>query len=424
LSSRLASSLRDGTRTTGTALRTRVRSGLVIAEVTLAVMLVSGAGLLVRSFVNLMHVDAGFNRSHLVTFGLVPPAPQGDGSAERTVALFNRLTDTLAGVPGVQHVAAISGLPPNRPVNANDTDFEYIPNDRAQNQNFPTQNVDYWQIVSSAYVETMGIPVMKGRGFEAGDVTGPPVVLINETLARRFFSDREPIGQHLKPGFGDKLPWFTVVGVLKDVKQRGVDAPTGTEIVVLQDQLPKTIGFTSNSMNLVLRTALPIETMAPAIQRAVRDLDPSLPIVKLQTMDDAFGEAVSRPRFLTMLLGVFAGLALVLAAVGTYGVLSYLVTQRQQEIGIRMALGADRSSVLALVFRQGLVLSALGLTAGLAGSFALGRFLRALLFNVQPTDPLTLGIVAGVIALVAATACLVPAWRAARVDPLVVLRRQ
>jgi ABC-type antimicrobial peptide transport system permease subunit len=177
-------------------------------------------------------------------------------------------------------------------------------------------------------------------------------------------------------------------------------------------------------MNLVLRTALPLDTMAPAIQRAVRDLDPSLPIVKLQTMDDAFGEAVSRPRFLTMLLGVFAGLALVLAAVGTYGVLSYLVTQRQQEIGIRMALGADRSSVLALVFRQGLVLSALGLTAGLAGSFALGRFLRALLFNVQPTDPLTLGVVAGVIALVAASACLVPAWRAARVDPLVVLRRQ
>jgi ABC-type antimicrobial peptide transport system permease subunit len=176
-------------------------------------------------------------------------------------------------------------------------------------------------------------------------------------------------------------------------------------------------------MNVVLRTSLPIETLAGSIQRAVNSIDSTLPIVKLQTMDDAFGTAVSRPRFLTWLLGIFAGLALVLAAVGTYGVLSYAVIQRRQEIGIRMALGADRSSVLGLVLRQGLILSCIGLGGGVASALAMGRVLRALLFEVQPTDPATLVGVVVLIALVAVAACILPAWRAASVDPLAVLRQ-
>jgi predicted permease len=420
---RLAASLRSGARETGGAARRRVRGALVVAEVMLAVMLVVGAGLLVRSLINLTNVDAGFNRSRLVTFGLVPSVPSGQSAAGQRVDVFNRVITALASVPGVQHAAGMSGLPPNRPVSANDTFFEFIPNDPVLARAYPQQSVDYWQLVSPDYTDTLGIPVIKGRAFQPSDVTGPPVALVNEALVRHFFKDRDPIGQRVKPAVSQNAPWFTIVGVLKDLKQHGVDAPAGTELTLLNDQLPRTLDYAAFGMNVVLRTSLPIETLAGSIQRVVSSTDPSLPIVKLQTMDDAFGAAVSRPRFLTWLLGIFAALALVLAAVGTYGVLSYVVIQRRQEIGIRMALGADRSSVLGLVLRQGLMLSCIGLGGGVAGALAMGRVLRSLLFEVQPTDPATLVGVVVLIALVAVAACILPAWRAAGVDPLAVLRQ-
>ena len=239
---------------------------------------------------------------------------------------------------------------------------------------------------------------------------------------RKFFADRDPIGARLKPGFGDSLPWFTIIGVLKDVKQGGVAEAAGTELYMLIPQYQRILNGGPGQLNIVVRSSLPLETLAPQYRRAVQELDPTLPIIRLRSMDDVVGDAIARPRFLTVLLAIFAGLAMALAAVGTYGILSYLVSERRQEIGIRMALGADRRGILKLVLSRGLLLSAIGLVLGLAASFGLTRVMRTLLFNVAPTDPLTLVLVAGVMIVVATAACLVPAWRATRVDPLVVLR--
>ena len=238
----------------------------------------------------------------------------------------------------------------------------------------------------------------------------------------KFFGDRDPIGGHVRPGFGSQVPWFTIVGVLKDVKQGGVDAKAGTELYFLDEQGPKAANTAPGQMNIVVRSPLPLDRLAPEFRRAVGELDATLPLVRMRSMDDVVDGSMARPRFLTMLLGLFAGLALALAAVGTYGILSYLVAERRQEIGIRMALGADRRTILSLVLRRGLLLAIAGLVLGLAGALSLTRVLRSLLFDVTPTDPVTLGLVAGLIALVAAIACAIPAWRAARVDPLIVLR--
>jgi predicted permease len=420
---RLISSLRDGTRATGGRAQKVVRGSLVIAEVTLAVVLVAGAGLLVKSLSNLMHVDAGFNRSQLITFGVVLPG--ATYNPQQRVDFVSRLEQRLSGLPGVTAVSSMSGLPPNRQVNANDTDFEHIPDVPNQDPSIPSQNTDYWQQATVRYTQTMGIPVLQGRGFEDGDVTGPPVVLVNEALVKRFFTSmhREPIGGKLKRGFGATAPWYTIVGVLKDVKQGGVAEPTGTEVYFLADQLPRIGAGAPGAMNVVMRTSQPLAALAPSISRALGELDSSLPIVKLRTMDDVFGDSVSRPRFITLLLGIFAGLALVLAAIGTYGVLSYLVTQQSQEIGIRMALGADRGHVLGLVLKQGMVLAVIGLVLGSAGALAAGRLMRSLLFDVSPTDPLTIVGVVAAMAIVATLACLVPALRATRVDPLTTLRQ-
>ena len=410
----------SGTRTTAGRARMWTRATLVVGEVALAVMLVVGAGLLIRSFLNLMRVDMGFNRSALTTFGVVLPPTQYNG--DQRVAFYRQLTEKIQALPGVQSVAAMTGLPPLRNVNANDTDFEHIPNNLKPGEGIP-QNTDFFQYVSLGYAEAMGIPVVNGRSFEPADVTGAPVAVVNEALVRRFFKDQSPIGARVKPGFGEALPWLTIVGVLKDVKQGGVAEATGTELYMLIDQVPRfTGGFAPNQMNLVVRASAPLDTLAPGYRRAVQELDATLPLVRMRSMDDVIGDSVAQPRFLTTLLSVFAGLALLLAAVGTYGILSYLVAERKQEIGIRMALGADRGGILRLVLVRGLLLSAVGLVLGLAGSIALTRVMASLLFNVRPTDPLTLSIVASVMIVVATAACLIPALRATRVDPLTVLR--
>ncbi|MDQ3171515.1 MAG: ABC transporter permease [Acidobacteriota bacterium] len=400
--------------------RKRVRSMLVVSEVALAVVLVIGAGLLIRSFANLMRVDTGFDRAKMVTFGLVLPAARYP--VPQRVPFYTRVSDRLREIPGVQAVSLMSGLPPLRSVNANDTDFEHIVANEADDSQ-PAENVDYYQNVSHEYVETMGIPVLKGRDFSPQDIGGPGVVMINEALATRFFKDVDPVGRRLKAGFGEALPYLTIVGVLKDVKQGGIAEETGTELYFLYDQAPATRGFAPSNLNVVIRTASDAEALAPAIRQVVREADASLPIVRYRSMDEVFSDAVARPRFLTTLLAIFAGLALVLAAIGTYGILSYAVTERRQEIGIRLALGASRGSVLSMVLKHGLTLAGIGLLLGLVASAALTRLLQAQLFNVQPTDPLTIAAVTLFITGVALVACLVPARKATMVDPMVVLRR-
>jgi predicted permease len=413
-----------GARASAGVGRRRARGALVVAEVALAVVLVVGAGLMIRTFWNLMKVDPGFDREGLVTFRVVLPAAAYPPAARP--AFFRRLIDQLAAVPGVRNAAAMSGLPPLREVNANDTDFEDIvpvPQGQGAQPQGPIENVDYYQTVTHEYTRTMGIPVLEGRGFEASDAVGAPVAMVNETLVRTFFPGRSAVGRRLRVG-GPQAPWITIVGVVRDVKQGGVGEKTGTELYLLADQLPRFANFGAQEMNVVLRTALPVASVAGTVQKIVGSMDASLPIVGLRNIDDVFAEALSRPRFLAVLLGVFAGLALVLAAVGAYGILSYLVAERQQEIGIRMALGADRSAVVGLVLGQGMALTAAGLGAGLVASLALTRVLKSLLFDVEPYDPITL--LAGVVfmGLVALAACLMPAYRATSVDPMVVLRAE
>jgi putative ABC transport system permease protein len=410
-----------------TSGRHAARRTLVAAEVALAVVLVVGAGLMFRTVINLMNVDAGFDRSRLVTFGVPLPASTYPTFDQR-VRLYQRLIDQFGAMPGVERVSAVSGLPPQRGANGFGTDIEgYTPPPET-----PRQQVDYYQTVASGYFEAMGIAIVSGRSFTDTDRIGAPVAIVNETFARRFWTGLDAVGRQVRPRFGDRTPWVQVIGVAKDVKQGGVDQPTGTEVYFLLDQLPHIfptiaaprLGDWSNdgSMNLVLRSALPMATLQPAIAAAVREADPSLPIVRLRPMEEVVTGSLRRPRMLMQLFGGFAALALLLAGIGTYGVLSYLVTERRREIGIRMALGAKREAVLGSVMAYGLQLTAVGLAVGLASALALTRLMETLLFDVRPTDPATLVSVAVVITVVAIGACLVPAYRATRLDPLAALR--
>jgi predicted permease len=419
----LALALKEGGARGATAgARHHIRRGLVMAEVALAVMLVIGAGLMIRTVYNLATVDAGFARSRLVTFQMSLATADYPQPAARA-QLYQRLLEKLRGVAGVQGASAMSGLPPNRPLDANDTD---IGNYTAPPEG-PFENVDYYQSVMTNYFETLGIPIVKGRSFLPSDAASAPVVIVNETLVNTFWKGLDPIGQTLKPGFANfaQVPDFRVIGVAKDVKQGGVDKKTGTELYTLIDQralLPAPVTGAPGTLNIVLRTTLPPASLRTAIEGIVREADPSVPIVRLRDMDGVFEESIRRPRLLAQLLGGFAGLALLLAAIGTYGVLSYMVAERRREIGIRMALGADQGSVLVHIMKQGLLLTTLGIVAGLAGAFALNRLIASLLFGVQPTDTSTMVGVVATITFVAAVACWLPAWRASRVDPIVVLR--
>jgi predicted permease len=319
----------------------------------------------------------------------------------------------------VQSAAAMSGLPPRRQVNANDTQFEgFTPQPNGVG---PQANIDYDQYASQSYFTTMKIPIVAGRGFGPADgPLSPPVLLINETTARLYYPKQDPIGKRIKPN-GDSL-WFTVIGVAKDVKQGGVDSKTGTELYLDFDQTPRTEGFGPANMNIVVRSTRDKAALSPLIRRIVDGLDPTLPIVQYRTMDEVFSESVARPRFLANLLGVFATVALLLSAIGTYGVLAYTVTERRREIGIRMALGASAHGVLMMVLRQGLTLAGIGLVIGLIAAAAFTRVASTLLFGVKPTDPATFAVVGGFMLLVAAAASIIPARRATRVDPLVALR--
>jgi putative ABC transport system permease protein len=406
-----------GVRATSGAGRNRVRRGLVVAEIALAVMLVIGAGLLIRTFQNLTSVDAGFDVENRVTFGLVLPQATYPDS-QRVVQVIADLSRKLDEIPGIERVSGMQGLPPQRPVNANDTNFEgYTPGPTD-----PPANVDYYQTVTQGYFETMGIKITKGRAFETGDAIGGPVVIINETLAKRFYKDTDPIGRRLNPFFGPNTPMFTIIGIANDVKQGGLEAPAGTELYFNHEQLPRLVGFAPRQMNLVLHVSRPLPSLMPAIRSAVAAVDPGLPIVQLRTMEDVVGASLTRQRFLSLLLGIFAGVALLLAAIGTYGILAYMVSERQREIGIRMALGAGNSQVVGLVLKQGITIALVGIVVGVAGALALSRLTQSLLFGVDPADPATFALVAGVIVVVATAACLIPMRRAMRVDPLTAIR--
>jgi predicted permease len=410
----LKASPRGSTDTT----RQHIRRALVTVETALAVIVVVGAGLLMRTVHNLTAADAGFDRSRLVTFSITLPRASFDLLGR--VHTYQRLLEQLRTVPGVDAVSAMTSLPLDRQFIRNGTE---ITNNTSSSR--PSIAIDY-QRVMSEFFETTRIPILQGRGFQSTDVASEGwVALVNETMANTFWKGRNPIGQRLRPG-GTK-PWFTVIGVAKDVKQSGVDQPVGAEAYLLVDQLatdsPTTwVAISPTMMHVVMRTTLPLVTLAPTIERVVRDVDPAVPVARLREMDEVFTESIRRPRLLAQLVGGFGVLALLLAAIGTYGVLSYMVTERRREIGIRMALGANRSSVVAQIMKHGLLLTTIGVGAGLAGALGLNRLIASLLFGVQPTDTSTLAAVILTILMVAVVASWLPAWRASRLDPNVVLR--
>ena len=412
---RVAGALKEGGhQATAGAGRQRVRRAFVVAEVALAVMLVVGAGLLIRSLDALQRVDPGFEVENLLTFQLyLPEARYPEASAAGS--FYASLLERLEALPGVGSAAAMSGLPPLRDLNANDTRFEGL--EPAPDR---PHNVDYYQTVQGDYFETMGIDVVEGRGFRPGDDgEGTPVVLINETLARIYYPDQNPIGRRVQPS-GAPF-WMNIVGVVEDVKQGGLAEETGTELYFHNPQVAAA-GVPQRTMNIVVRTDRPLGSVAPEVRRAVAELDPSLPLAHFQTMADNMAAVTSRPRFLTFLLGIFAALALVLAAVGTYGVMSYAVAERSHEIGIRMAMGAERGSVVWLVLSGGLALAGVGLLLGVAGAVGVSRVMQSLLFDVTAMDLATFVTAPLVLLVVATTACLIPAWRASRTDPARVLR--
>jgi putative ABC transport system permease protein len=411
----------SGGKGAGGGTRRHVRRALVAGEVALAVILVIGAGLLIRSVYNLTNVDVGFETSRLVTFSVSLPDRTYPGPGVR-VQGYQRVLDALRAVPGVEAATAMFGLPPDR--------SSVKANTRVADATVPSAGpfhiVDFYQHVFPDYFETMGVPIVRGRSFQpADDASAALVAIVNEKFAETFWKGQDPIGKRVKPCCNDQPPWFTVVGVAKDVKQGGVAQETGTELYMLVPQVARPgPGLGIAPLNhVVLRTTLTPAALAQTIERTVREqLDPSVPVVRLRDMETVLAESIQRPRFLAQLLGVFAALALLLAAVGTYGVVSSIVAERRSEIAIRMALGANRSSVLAHVMSEGLVLTGVGVGAGLAGAFALNRLIASLLFGVGPTDVSTVAGVAATMILVAAAACLLPAWRASRLDPSAVLR--
>jgi predicted permease len=412
-----AGGLGEGQRTTAGGARLRLRTLLVTSEMALALMLAVGAGLLVRSFQALTSVDPGFDSEGVLTFQLALPTAEYPQLPE-VVAFHERLRDELAAIPGVQQAATMTGLPPLRDLNANDTEFEGV----ERTENGPPHNVDFYQVASTDYLSTMEIEVREGRGFLPADQADAiPVVLVNETLAQRFYPGQSAVGRRIRPCCGDAIPWFEIVGVVEDVKQAGLSAPAGTELYF---HVPQGAQIGVRTFNVVMRTAGSPEALAASAREVVGRLNPSLPLANVRSMDVVLAGARARPRFITLVLGGFAALALILAAVGTYGVMSYSVAQRSKEMGIRMALGAERSSVLRLVMRQGLAVTAAGIGLGLVGAWALTGLLQGLLFEVAPRDLATFVAGPALLGLVALGALWIPARRATRVSPTEVLRNE
>ena len=412
-----------GLRTTAAVSQQRFRRTLVVAEVAAAVVLVIGAGLMMRSFWRLQQVDPGFDPRNILTMELALPSATYAEDHE-IKAFWQELSEELRTVPGVRACSLMTGLPPNRRINANDIAFE----NKQRDPNDPPWNVDFWQTVDKDYFSTMSIPLVRGRLFDLSDEAGQnPVVLVNESMARKYWPDEDPVGRRLqaRPWVQDGQ-WQTIVGIVRDVKQQGLDEDAGTELYIPLAQSADIGGRTPRTMNIVIRAQGEPLALARTVRKKILDRDASLPVADVRTMDNVFWQAVSRPRFITLLLGIFATAALALASVGIYGVMSYSVAQRTNEIGIRMALGAGRLQIFRLILSRGMILTGAGVILGLLGAFALTRLLESwlyeILYEVSTTDPMTFVGVAVLLVAVAVLACYLPARRAMRVEPMTALR--
>ena len=406
--------IREGTRGSKGRTGTRARGLLVVVEMALAVVLLAGAGLLIRSFARLQNVDPGFRPEHVLTFNL--ELPQGKYSDDPKLrALTTALVEKLEHLPGVTAAGVTAfGLP----LGGADEVLSFtvagrppLPPGKEESIRIAIATPDYFRI--------LGIPIVRGRGFTPQDRDGgQQVVMINEAAVRRFFPGEEPLGKRIDLGWRvDNVPrGGTVVGIVAGFKQDALEREIEPQLFLPYDQAPV------ESLSVVLRSAADPETLASAVRPAVRSLDPDLPLYGLQPLSQLVATSISQSRFYMLLLGGFAVIALVLAAVGIYGVIAYAVRQRTQEIGIRMALGASRDRVLGMVVGQGMVLALVGAAAGLLGAFVAARGLRSLLFEVSASDPATYAGVALMLVAVAAVAAYLPARRAAQTEPNLALR--
>jgi putative ABC transport system permease protein len=399
--------------TTGGSGAQIFRRVLVAGELALALVLLIGCGLMVRAFWKLQEVHTGMNPENVISMRIALPRASYSKN-EQADAFWLRLEDGLHQIPGVESSALVSGLAPQRAPNMNDTDIEGF----VQQKNGPIPNVDYYQAISKDYFSTMGVRLMAGRLFDDRDVAGgPDVVIVNQTMARTFWPGKDPLGRRIRPGNTD--PWVTIVGIVDDVKNAGLDRPTGTEIYLPYRQAQ---GSGARNMYAVLRGKGDPRSLANAVRQQMLQIDPALPLSQVRLMDDVLSAAQSRPRFLTLLLALFSCVALAIATIGIYGVISYSVERRSKEFGLRMALGAQPRDVLSLVMKQGAGLALVGVAVGLVAAFALTRLMTTLLFGVRPTDPATFAIVTVILTIVALAASYIPARRATKVDPIQTLR--
>jgi len=405
---KFSSALKQGGRGQTSDGGGRARRVLIVAELALALMLLVGGGLLLRTFVALQRVDLGFNPSRLLA-GFVLPPPAAYGTDDARLAFYDAIRARTAALPGVTQAALTSVVPLT---GDGDTDF------LIEGRPAPTRSSDafitWYRIVTANYFATMEIPLKRGRLFQ--DREAEPVVVINETAARRFWPNEDPIGRRIR--FDDDDPWATIVGIVADVKVRGAREASVVETYVPYWQRPQA------GINVVLKTAGDPRALAEPLKRAVKELDPGIAVAGIATMEELVAESIGSSRFYALLVAMFAGLALVLAAVGIYGVMSYAVAQRTQEIGVRLALGAAPRQIFTLVVAETLKLAAVGLLIGMAGAIAVSRALGEMLFGIPRTDVVTFAGTGMLLLGVAFVATYVPARRATRIDPMVALRAE
>ncbi len=407
----LAESLKESGRGAGgVAKGNRLRGALVITEVAITLVLLVAAGLLVRTLVRLSRVDKGFNSRNVLTMNIGLPSLKYP-KPENVVAFYRQATERIAALPGVKAAGITSVLPLS-----DNFDGRGLVVD-----GFPRPPGDDWEsdlyVVTPGYLRAMEIPLQQGRAItEQDNSSAMKVALINRTMADQFWAHQNPIGKRIKFSGNEKNPWFTIVGVVSDVSQYALDQKAPVQIYLPHEQFPTSFD------SIVVKTTGPPEEMTTAVRNAILSVDSEQAVFKVATLQELQSNSVLLRSFFMLLLIIFASLALVLAVVGIYGVMSYTVTQRTQEIGIRMALGAGAGDVLGLILRNGMVLTIAGVVLGLVGAFALTRLLEVLLFGVQPTDALTFASVSAALIVASFFACYIPARRATKVDPLVALR--
>ena len=389
-----------------------MRRMLVISELALCVMLLVGAGLLIRSFVYLENVSPGFNPNQVLTLELTMSGPKYD-DPKAVVAAYRQLWSRLESLPGVTASGAVTSLPLSQMFAWGPITVEgRVP---PPGENFI--NADQ-RVVGGHYFEAMEIPLRSGRFFNEHDTpASPKVVVIDEYMAQQLWPNQDPIGRRIHyGGITDKDPWETVVGVVGRVKQYTLDSDSRIALYLPQTQYP------TRAMNVVLRSAADPAALAPAVKQQIHELDSDLPLYNVRTMDQRLDESLAQRRFAMLLLTLFAGVALALAVIGTYGVMSYLVNQGTREIGIRIAMGATHRAIERLIVWKGLALALCGVAIGTTGAFAVSRLMRSLLFGVTPFDPFTFVAISLLLTLVTLLASYIPARRVAQIDPIVALR--